>query len=81
VNKENYILTAYTCVQSFRPVASLIRTIPVGLGWGGKHVVIMLTQSSWAGAKTELGKNLVRDFHFFAQMLGKSNETKNKNLG
>ena len=31
----------------------------VGLGWGGKHLVIKLTQSSWAGAGTELGNILV----------------------
>ena len=39
-----HILTGYTCVQSFR---LQIITIPVGLGWGGKHVVIMLYQFNW----------------------------------
>ena len=34
---NNHILTGYTCVQSFRPVTSLIRTIPVRLGLGRRR--------------------------------------------
>ena len=33
-----------------------LEKIPVVVGGVGKQVILMLTQSSWAGARTELGK-------------------------
>ena len=46
-NSNNCILVGYAYLLGFRPVALQIKTIPgglgwEGLGWGGKHVVIML---------------------------------------
>ena len=49
------MLNAY--VLSFTPVALHIRTIPVGVGWGGKHVVIMLASPAELG----LGLSLAID--------------------
>ena len=48
LNNQIVIEDAYS--QSFRPLELQIRTIPVGVGWGGlgwgggKHWVIMLSQ-------------------------------------
>ena len=54
-NNSNYcVLVGHAYVLSFRPVALQIRTIPGGVGSGGKHWVIMLASP----AKLGLGLSL-----------------------
>ena len=53
-NSNDRILVGYAYVLSFRPVALQIRTIPGGVGLGGKHWVIMLASP----AKLGLGLSL-----------------------